>query len=122
MFCWACLLAGEWTVHLPRNCCGASAWATVLNIIHDSCPPASNNALPSPARSPAIRNLSSPTSFTGNLDHANARAALSLIRETCREQGAALLLVSHDREVLAEFASVQDLRQINNPRNGQEAE
>jgi ABC-type lipoprotein export system ATPase subunit len=54
---------------------------------------------------------------TGNLDHANARAALSLIRETCREQGAALLLVSHDREVLAEFDSVQDLRQINNPRS-----
>ena len=58
---------------------------------------------------------------TGNLDHANARAALTLIRETCREQGAALLLVSHDREVLAEFASVQDLLQINHPCNGQEA-
>jgi ABC-type lipoprotein export system ATPase subunit len=58
---------------------------------------------------------------TGNLDHANAHAALSLIREACREQGAALLLVSHDREVLAEFKSVQDLRQINNPLAGAEA-
>src|ERR1700722_7105421 len=58
---------------------------------------------------------------TGNLDHANARAALSLIRETCREQGTALLLVSHDREVLAEFKSVQDLRQINQPEAGQGA-
>ena len=56
---------------------------------------------------------------TGNLDHANAHAALSLIREACQEQGAALLLVSHDREVLAEFKSVQDLRQINQPEAGQ---
>jgi putative ABC transport system ATP-binding protein len=59
---------------------------------------------------------------TGNLDHANARAALALIRETCQEQGAALLLVSHDREVLAEFKSVQDLRQINQPAAGQGAQ
>ena len=56
---------------------------------------------------------------TGNLDHANARAALALIRETCQERGAALLLVSHDRDVLAEFKSVQDLRQINQPEAGQ---
>src|SRR5258705_13934206 len=35
---------------------------------------------------------------TGNLDHANGRAALKLIREACAENGAALLLVSHDRE------------------------
>jgi putative ABC transport system ATP-binding protein len=52
---------------------------------------------------------------TGNLDHVNARTSLSLIRETCREQGAALLLVSHDREVLAQFQAVQDLLQINHP-------
>ncbi|HSH93493.1 MAG TPA: ABC transporter ATP-binding protein [Roseimicrobium sp.] len=50
---------------------------------------------------------------TGNLDHRNARESLSLIRETCRENGAALLLVSHDREVLAQFESQQDLRLIN---------
>jgi len=56
---------------------------------------------------------------TGNLDHANARASLSLIREACQEQGAALLLVSHDREVLAEFQSVQDLKQINNPERAE---
>lgn len=42
---------------------------------------------------------------TGNLDPANARAALVLIRETCRESGASLLLVSHDPEVLARFGS-----------------
>jgi putative ABC transport system ATP-binding protein len=50
---------------------------------------------------------------TGNLDHVNAREALKLIREACRESGAALLLVSHDREVLAQFDTVQDLAGIN---------
>ena len=50
---------------------------------------------------------------TGNLDHKNARESLALIREACRENGAALLLVSHDREVLAQFESVQQLERIN---------
>lgn len=50
---------------------------------------------------------------TGNLDHANAREALTLIREACAENGAALLLVSHDREVLGKFEAVQDLAAIN---------
>lgn len=50
---------------------------------------------------------------TGNLDSTNARDALKLIRETCRENGAALLLVSHDREVLAEFDSILELSKIN---------
>jgi len=50
---------------------------------------------------------------TGNLDHANSRAALKLIREACAENGAALLLVSHDREVLGRFETVLDLAAIN---------
>ncbi len=50
---------------------------------------------------------------TGNLDHQNAREALALIRETCRENGAALLLVSHDREVLSQFENVHSLTQMN---------
>ena len=50
---------------------------------------------------------------TGNLDHANARESLQLIREACRENGAALLLVSHDREVLAQFEKVEELGKIN---------
>lgn len=50
---------------------------------------------------------------TGNLDHANAREALKLIRETCAENGAALLLVTHDREVLAQFDTVFELSKIN---------
>ena len=50
---------------------------------------------------------------TGNLDASNARESLTLIRETCRESGAALLLVSHDRDVLAQFDHVRDLRDLN---------
>jgi len=50
---------------------------------------------------------------TGNLDHRNARESLALIRETCRENGAALLLVSHDPGVLASFEEVQDFAALN---------
>ena len=50
---------------------------------------------------------------TGNLDHKNARESLNLIRQTCRENGAALLLVSHDREVLAQFEAVERFDHIN---------
>ncbi len=50
---------------------------------------------------------------TGNLDRKHAHESLTLIRETCRENGAALLLVSHDPAVLAEFAEVRDFAEIN---------
>jgi putative ABC transport system ATP-binding protein len=49
---------------------------------------------------------------TGNLDHRTGRAALALIRQTCHENNAALLLVSHDREALLEFDHVQQFSQI----------
>ena len=50
---------------------------------------------------------------TGNLDRRNAREALALIREVCREFGAALLLVSHDEQVLAQFEHMQDFAVLN---------
>jgi len=50
---------------------------------------------------------------TGNLDFRNAKEALALIREVCRENGASLLLVSHDREVLAQFERVENLAELN---------
>ncbi|MEJ1973659.1 MAG: ABC transporter ATP-binding protein [Lacunisphaera sp.] len=50
---------------------------------------------------------------TGNLDRRNSREALALIREVCRENGAALLLVSHDEEVLKQFEHVQDFANLN---------
>jgi putative ABC transport system ATP-binding protein len=50
---------------------------------------------------------------TGNLDHKNAGESLQLIRETCRENAAALLLVSHDGGVLAQFDNVREFAAIN---------
>lgn len=50
---------------------------------------------------------------TGNLDHRNAGEALTLIREACRETGAALLLVSHDSGVLQTFDNVRDFAVLN---------
>ena len=50
---------------------------------------------------------------TGNLDARNSREALALIREVCRENGAALLLVSHDEGVLGQFEHVQDFAALN---------
>jgi len=55
---------------------------------------------------------------TGNLDHRNAKESLNLIREVCRENGAALLLVSHDRDILAQFEKVEELSKINRAANG----
>ena len=49
----------------------------------------------------------------GNLAPASAAESLGLIRETCQENGAALLLVSHDRGVLGQFDNVRDLAEIN---------
>jgi ABC-type lipoprotein export system ATPase subunit len=50
---------------------------------------------------------------TGNLDARNSREALALIREVCRENGAALLLVSHDEGVLRQFEDVRDFSDLN---------
>mgnify|MGYP003336705415 CR=1 FL=1 len=50
---------------------------------------------------------------TGNLDPHHAQEALALIREACAENGSALLLVSHDRDILARFGKVASLSDIN---------
>ena len=50
---------------------------------------------------------------TGNLDQRHAGEALELIREACCENGAALLLVSHDPAVLALFDRSEDLADLN---------
>jgi ABC-type lipoprotein export system ATPase subunit len=52
---------------------------------------------------------------TGNLDAKHGAAALALIREVCRENGAALLLVSHDENVLAQFETVRSFADMNTP-------
>jgi putative ABC transport system ATP-binding protein len=50
---------------------------------------------------------------TGNLDQRHAGEALALIKEACRENGAALLLVSHDPAILASFERSEDLGDLN---------
>src|SRR5260221_13009854 len=50
---------------------------------------------------------------TGNLDSRNAQKSLTLIQDACAESGAALLLVSHDRQVLAQFEHVHSFRLLN---------
>ncbi len=59
---------------------------------------------------------------TGNLDFHHATEALKLIREVCREQNAALLLVTHDREILTQFDHVKSLADINNAVHPQVAQ
>ena len=55
---------------------------------------------------------------TGNLDSRTAGIAASLIKEMCAENGAALLLVSHDDNILGNFGSVNDLGEINRAARG----
>lgn len=55
---------------------------------------------------------------TGNLDRQHAMEALALMREVCREHDAALLLVSHDPEVLGHFGRVDDLALLNRATAG----
>ena len=50
---------------------------------------------------------------TGNLDAEMAQQALTLLRETCEEVGAAILLVSHDPAVLGAFESRHSLSELN---------
>ena len=50
---------------------------------------------------------------TGNLDYHHANEAVTLIREICRENNAALLIVSHDSEVLGQFEETIDFAQVN---------
>ena len=50
---------------------------------------------------------------TGNLDSRNAAEALELIRSTCSENKAALLIVSHDPKVLDQFENREALHKLN---------
>ena len=50
---------------------------------------------------------------TGNLDPTNAAIALELIQSLCRENGAALLFVSHDPQLASKFGRVIDFAELN---------
>ena len=52
---------------------------------------------------------------TGNLDPKNGQKALSLLKELCRENGSALLLVSHEENVIESFENQfkwEDVNQV----------
>jgi len=50
---------------------------------------------------------------TGNLDRVHAEETIALIQEVCAENGAALLLVSHDHGILGKFEKIIKMSQIN---------
>jgi len=50
---------------------------------------------------------------TGNLDRTHAEETIALIQEVCAENGAALLLVSHDHGILGKFRKIVKMSQIN---------
>lgn len=55
---------------------------------------------------------------TGNLDARRSAEALRLLREVCREEGAALLVVSHEEGVIAGFERRVGLDEINRVTSG----
>jgi ABC-type lipoprotein export system ATPase subunit len=59
------------------------------------------------ANGPALLLADEPTA---HVDYATGRQVVALIREVCAEHGTALLLASHDRELLDEFTNRLDLR------------
>lgn len=50
---------------------------------------------------------------TANVDSGNQQAVIDLLRETCREEQVALVLVTHSPEVAGQFDRVERLEQIN---------
>lgn len=50
---------------------------------------------------------------TASLDPENTEAAMTLIQESCRQRGAALLCVSHDPSMVARFPRRVALRELN---------
>jgi putative ABC transport system ATP-binding protein len=50
---------------------------------------------------------------TANVDPANQQNIVNLIRETCREEQIALLLVTHAPEVARQFDRIEQLERIN---------
>ena len=55
---------------------------------------------------------------TANVDARHQKQIVDLIRETCREENVALLLVTHTADVMAQFDRVENLEQINRAVNG----
>ena len=56
---------------------------------------------------------------TANVDPANQQNIIDLIRETCREEQIALMLVTHSNEVAEQFDRVDHLNDINQVASGE---
>lgn len=52
---------------------------------------------------------------TANVDPQNQQVVLDLLRDSCREQNVALLLVTHATEVAGQFSRVERLSEFNRP-------
>ena len=50
---------------------------------------------------------------TANVDTVNQQKIIDLIRDVCREEGVALLLVTHSQEVASQFDRVENLEKLN---------
>jgi putative ABC transport system ATP-binding protein len=50
---------------------------------------------------------------TANIDPRNQQKIIELIRDTCREEGVSLVLVTHSPEVAGQFQRVDKLEEIN---------
>jgi ABC-type lipoprotein export system ATPase subunit len=55
---------------------------------------------------------------TANVDAANQQQVLDLLRQTCREEDVALVLVTHTPEVAGQFLRVEHLDQLNRAASG----
>ena len=55
---------------------------------------------------------------TANVDPASAETVLDLIRNTCREEQVAMLMVTHDMEIASRFDRVEELDTINRALTG----
>jgi ABC-type lipoprotein export system ATPase subunit len=50
---------------------------------------------------------------TAHLDHVRGLEAVTLMRDVCKEFGAALLMVSHDQKILSHFENIQYFEKLN---------
>ena len=55
---------------------------------------------------------------TANVDGANQQQVLDLLRQTCREENVALVLVTHTPEVAGQFVRVEHLDKLNRAASG----
>lgn len=58
---------------------------------------------------------------TANVDRGHQQQIVDLIRETCREEKVAILMVTHAREVAGQFERVEAYENLNRPDSNEAA-